>query len=203
VSVVNATIYGSAVALSLTIMACGGAPPAPLVELPAGTVVTVRLDRALSTVRNRAGDPFEAVLDEPVVVGAREILPAGTRFTGHVTASEASGRLEGRGVLGITLDALDLHGQHYPVATSLDTRTTEAHKQRNIELVGGGAGVGALIGAVTGGGKGAGIGAAVGAAGGTGVAAATGRKDVEVPAKTLFRFTLKSPVKVPEQPEGS
>jgi len=53
-----------------------------------------------------------------------------------------------------------------------------------------------LIGGLTGGGKGAGIGAAVGAGAGTGAAAATGKKDVEIPAETLFQFSLKGPVKI-------
>jgi hypothetical protein len=167
-------------------------------ELPAGTVLQVRLDQALSTTRNKAGDKFEASLNEPVMLGGEEVLPKGARFTGHVTTAESSGRLEGRGVLGITLDSFESNGQSYPVSSSLDTRTTEAHKKRNLELIGGGAGVGALIGAIAGKGKGAAIGAGAGAAAGTGVAAATGKKEVEIPAEALFQFTLKSPVKIKE-----
>ena len=126
----------------------------------------------------------------------KEVLPKGTKFTGHVTTSDASGRLKGRGVLGITLDSFDLRGQSYPVATSLDTRATASHKKRNIEMIGGGAGLGALIGGLAGGGKGAAIGLGAGAAAGTGTAAVTGKKQVEVPAETMFRFTLKSPVQI-------
>ncbi len=201
----------AAVVLTLTLAACGGTPSTrtaqesakhPHVELSTGTMFAVRLDRALSTVRNRPGDAFVGLLDEPVLVDGTEVLPKGTKFTGHVTASKSSGRLKGRGLLGITLDAFDLNGQHYPVATSLDTRTTEAHKKRNLELIGGGAGLGALVGGLTGGGKGAAIGAGVGAAGGTGVSAATGKKDVEVPAETLFRFSLKHPVDVVPSDRG-
>jgi hypothetical protein len=166
------------------------------VEVPSGAIVAVRLDRALSTVRNRAGDTFGATLDEPILVDGEEVLTRGTKFSGHVTTSEASGRLKGRAVLGMTLDGFDTNGRHYPIRTSLTSKTSEAHKKRNIELIGGGAGVGALIGGLTGGGKGAGIGAAVGAGAGTGVAAATGKKEVEIPAETLFRFSLKSPVKI-------
>jgi hypothetical protein len=166
------------------------------VELPSGTIVAVRVDRALSTTRNRAGDAFGATLDAPVLLDDREILPKGTKFTGHVTTCEASGRLKGRAVLGITLDAFDTNGQHYPVKTSLNTKMSEAHKKRNVEMIGGGTGVGALIGGLTGGGKGAAIGAAVGAGAGTGVAAATGKKEVEIPAETLFRFSLKNSVTI-------
>jgi hypothetical protein len=200
----------------MTIAACGGsptpdasrttsaataeAPAAPVprsVELGPGTVVAVRLERALSTVRNRAGDTFEATLEEPVVVNDKPVLAQGTTFTGHVTTSTPSGRLEGRAVLGITLDAFTTNGQRYPIATSLNTRRSENHKKRNIEVIGGGSGIGALIGGIAGGGKGAAIGAAVGAGAGTGAAAATGKKDIEIPAETLFRFSLKSAVTVP------
>jgi len=171
-------------------------PAARGVELPSGAIISVRLDRALSTVRNRAGDPFGAILEAPIAVDGAEILPQGTKFTGHVTASQASGRLKGRAVLSLTLDAFDANGRHYPIHTSLKTRTTEAHKKRNLEIIGGGTGLGALVGGLTGGGKGAGIGAAVGAGAGTGVAAATGKRDVEIPAETLFQFSLKSAVKI-------
>jgi hypothetical protein len=200
----------------MTIAACGGsespetrrmagaataeapaAPAAHTVELRPGTVVAVRLERALSTVRNRAGDTFEATLDEPVVVNDKAVLSRGTKFTGHVTTSTPSGRLKGRAVLGITLDSFTNDGQRYPITTSLDTRRSEDHKKRNIEVIGGGSGIGALIGGLAGGGKGAAIGAAVGAGAGTGAAAATGKKDIEVPAETLFRFSLKSPVTIP------
>jgi hypothetical protein len=147
-------------------------------------------------VRNRPEDPFSAILEQPVVVNDAEVIPAGTKFTGHVTASQSSGRLEGRAVLSITLDEFDYKGQRYPVATSIDTKASEGHKSRNIKAVGGGAGLGALIGGLAGGGKGVAIGAAIGAGAGTGAAAATGKKDIEIPAETLFRFSLKKPVTV-------
>ena len=171
-------------------------PPMREVELPSGTAITVRLDQGLSTARNQTGDTFPASLEEPVMQDGKEVLPKGTKFTGRVTTADASGRLKGRGVLGITLDSFELKGQKYPVESSLDTKTTESHKKRNLELIGGGAGLGALIGGLAGGGKGAAIGAGAGAAAGTGGAAATGKKEVEVPAETAFRFTLKNPVKV-------
>lgn len=168
----------------------------PGTELRAGTVLQVRIDQALSTARNKAGDTFDASLAEPVLAGGKEILPKGSRVSGHVTRAQSSGRLKGRGVLGITLDSVEHNGTTYRIATSLDTRTTAAHKKRNIEMIGGGAGVGALIGAIAGKGKGAAIGAAAGAAAGTGAAAATGKKQVNIPAETMFRFTLKEPVRI-------
>ena len=170
------------------------APPAPApgIQIPAGTVLEVRVDQALSTARNREGDKFAATLELPVDIGGREVLPRGTRVRGHVTTSRSSGRLEGRAVIGIRLDSIEYRGEHVPIVTSLDTKTGEAHKKRNLELIGGGAGVGALIGGLVGGGKGAAIGAGAGAGAGTGTAALTGKKDVEIPAETVFTFKLKA-----------
>jgi hypothetical protein len=178
--------------------AVASASAARTVELRPGTVVAVRVSRALSTTRNGAGDTFDAILDEPVVVSDRAVLPRGTRFHGHVTRSAPSGRLEGRAVLGVRLDAFTVNGRRYPITTSINTRTSEAHKKRNIQVIGGSTGVGALIGGLAGGGKGAAIGAAVGAGAGTGAAAATGKKNVGIAAETLLRFSLKTPVTIPE-----
>jgi hypothetical protein len=130
------------------------------------------------------------------MVDGKEVLLRGTRFQGRVTESDASGRLKGRAVLGLTLAAFDLGGRSYQVSTSLQQQTSDAHKKRNVVMIGGGSGLGALIGGLVGGGKGAAIGAAAGAAAGTGGAVATGKRQVEVPAETEFTFRLRAPVEI-------
>ena len=169
---------------------------APEITIPAGTQLHVRLDQDLSTRSDRAGERFTATLAEPVLVAERTIIPQGTEFRGHVTASDRSGRLKGRAVLGVTLDSFDLKGKSYQIDTSADSRSTSGHKKRNGLLIGGGAGLGAALGAVAGGGAGALIGAGAGAAAGTAGAAATGRKNVGFPAETLLTFSLRSPVRI-------
>ena len=71
-----------------------------------------------------------------------------------------------------------------------------SHKKRNLALIGGGSGGGALIGALAGGGTGALIGAGAGAAAGAAGAYATGKKDIYLPAETLLTFRLDAPVKI-------
>jgi hypothetical protein len=164
--------------------------------IPSGTPVHVRVDESIDTRRNRAGDQFSATLSEPIQVDGRTMVPAGTEFSGHVTTAAASGRLKGRAFLGLRLDSFRLNGREYPVQTSSVQRVSASHKKRNALLIGGGAGLGAALGALAGGGKGALIGAGAGAGAGTAGAAATGKRQVGIGAETPLRFTLRSSVEM-------
>ena len=166
------------------------------VVIPRGTALHVRIDESVDTKRNRAGDEFHASLAEPVVIEGKTVVPKGTSFVGHVSESRASGRMEGRAVLTLTLDSFELSGKKYSVHTGSIDRVSAAHKKRNLTLIGGGAGLGALIGGLAGGGKGALIGAGAGAGAGTAGAAITGKKEVAITAESLLTFPLKSPVKL-------
>jgi len=162
------------------------------IVIPRGAVLRVQIDKALDTRRNRAGDHFRASLAAPVLVHGSAVLPRGIEFTGHITQSDASGRLEGRAVLAVTLDSFRLNGKEYRISTGNVERSSAAHKKRNLGLIGGGTGLGAALGAIAGGGKGALIGAAAGAAAGTAGAAATGRLEVGISAESLLAFPLRA-----------
>jgi hypothetical protein len=164
------------------------------VEIPAGTEFHLRLNQALDTERNRAGDAFSATLDVPVRISEKVAIPTGTQFRGHVTEASPSGRLENRGFLAVAFDSLELNGQSYPLDTSSRRWFTGSHKKRNWVLIGGGSGLGALIGGLAGGGKGALIGAGAGAGAGTAGAALTGRKNVFLPAETRITVSLQEPM---------
>lgn len=169
------------------------------VELPAGTELQVRLAEAVGSARSTVGNKFQATLHAPVVLGDKVVLPKGTVLRGHVTRAVPSGRLKTPARLSITLNTLEWQGRSYPVATSTVSRSTRSHKKRNLALIGGGSGAGALIGGLAGGGKGALIGAGAGAAAGTAGAYATGKKDIFLPAETLLAFRLQAPVKIKKE----
>ena len=61
---------------------------------------------------------------------------------------------------------------------------------------GGGAALGAIIGALAGGGKGAAIGAVTGGGVGAGVNGVTRGQQVQIPSETLVSFHLQSPISV-------
>jgi hypothetical protein len=166
------------------------------VDLPAGTELQVRLNQSIGSAASHAGDDFEATLDTPIVAGEKVVVPKGAIVHGHVTQAVPSGRLKTPARLALTLDTLVCEGDSYQINTTTVSRVANSHKKRNLALIGGGSGGGALIGALAGGGTGALIGAGVGAAAGTGGAYATGKKNIVIPAETRLSFRLEAPVKV-------
>jgi hypothetical protein len=164
---------------------------AQALTLPAGTPITVRLQQSLSSASARPGERFDAVIDQPVAVGDRVLLPAGTPVTGHVTVARRSGRLRHPGELGLALDTVTVGQQQLRLNTASVVARGGSHKKRNFAWIGGGAGGGALIGALAGGGKGALIGGPIGAAAGTTTAFITGKKDVGFGAERRLTFRLR------------
>jgi hypothetical protein len=161
------------------------------VVAPAGSVLRVRLDQALDTERSRPGDRFTGELVSPVSAAGKDLLPEGTIVQGHVLNAHPSGRLKGRAELSLVLDSCQLGGRAVPIETNPVTRISRRHHKRNLTLIGGGLGAGALIGGLVAGPGGALIGAGSGAAAGTAGAFVTGKRQVFMPAETVAGFTLK------------
>ena len=162
------------------------------IVIPAGTVLTVRLGQAVGSKISQAGQTFTASLADPVQVGGKTVIPAGTSATGMVVDAKPLGRFKGGAALALQLNSVG----GYTVQTASVTQTEKGKGKRTAVAVGGGAGLGALIGGLAGGGKGAAIGALAGAGAGTAGAAFTGNKDIVLPAESALSFTLAQPVQV-------
>ena len=162
--------------------------------IPAGTSITVRLQQQLSSASAVPGQRFEAVVDEPVVLGDQIVVPVGAVAEGHVIVSHHSGRLHRPGKLGLTLDKITVDQQIIALNTSSVVARGGSHKKRNWGWIGGGTGGGAVIGALAGGAKGTLIGGGIGAAAGTTTAFFTGKKDVVFSNERRLRFLLNQDV---------
>jgi len=86
--------------------------------IPAGTEFTVRLQVALSSADARAGDSFQAVLDEPLVVAGKTLAAQGTPVTGSVVAARASEGLNDPGYIRLTLASIVMNGKSAALQTS-------------------------------------------------------------------------------------
>jgi hypothetical protein len=161
--------------------------PSPVL-IPSGARISVRLLSSISSASAKSGEEFDAELAAPVTENGTTVIEKGARVRGHVVSARESGRLQKPGYLKLTLDSIDVDGRQVPIRTTAVSATGGSHKKRNVTLIGGGAAVGAAIGAIAGGGKGAAIGAASGAGAGTAGALATGKKDVTFSAERRLAF---------------
>jgi len=168
------------------------------VELPAGTELRVRLDQDLSSKDSKAGESFPATVAEDVTVHGQVIIPQGSRADGTVVDAKPLGKFKGGALLAVKLDRVHTNWGSYPVDTASISRAEKGKGKRSAALIGGGAGLGALIGGLAGGGKGAAIGALAGGGAGTAGSAFTGNKQIVLPAETLLTFRLENPVRITE-----
>ena len=139
------------------------------VAIPAGTTFTVRVNETLSTETNYSGDTFTASLDKPLVVDGSVIADRGARVIGKITQAQKAGRVKGVSELALALTQIHTtDGQTVAIETTPWTKQGPQSKKGDAAKIGGGAALGAIIGAIAGGGRGAAIGAGAGGAAGNG-----------------------------------
>jgi type IV secretion system protein VirB10 len=78
------------------------------VILPAKTEIFVRLQRSLSSKTVKPGDKFPTVVEVPVVVDDRIVIPVGSYMLGHVASKDTAGYIEGKSRLVLVFDTVIL-----------------------------------------------------------------------------------------------
>lgn len=170
--------------------------PPPL-TIQQGTVLTVRMNQALSSDHNQVGDVFSAALTQPVVVHGIVVAQRGQTVVGQVVEAKKAGMVSGVSHLGIRLTSLTIaDGQNVPIESQLLVQKGPTSKGRDAAAIASTTGLGAAIGAAADWGTGAAIGAGAGAVASTiGVLLTRGYPTVVYP-ETLLTFQLTAPVPV-------
>lgn len=93
-------------------------PFQPSQEVPAGTLLTVRLQTPITVRVPIMEDAFEAVIDRAVEVNGNTLIPTGTSVAGHVESVFVSQMEPRRGYVGLELDLVRLGDANIPLQTS-------------------------------------------------------------------------------------
>ena len=161
--------------------------------LPAGQEVDVRLRNTLSSETATVEQRFETTTVADLMQNGRVLVPAGSVIRGVVSDVDKAGRIDRDGSLTLTFDRLTVNGRDRDIRGS----ATQVFESKGIReegtVAGAGAGVGGIVGGIIGGVKGAILGAVIGAGG---AIAATDGKDITLPAGSIVRVRMDSPVRV-------
>jgi len=189
-------------------------------QLVQGTQIHLVLLNGLSTSVARDGDPFTAVVSEPVYIGGQLVLPAGARVVGQVGTVVKPKRFSmfrGQAAMNLTFRSIELDHREIPVQMSIlniqgASAQSNGGKRKDVKLeegqvvqakrdikgdivlvtlgTGGGTVVGAIFSHVV-------RGLAFGLIGSTTYVMARKGKGVELPAQTALLVRLDSNITLP------
>jgi hypothetical protein len=168
--------------------------PADAKVISLNTEVSVRTNESIDSATASEGQTFSGEISEDVPDSAGSVgIPKGS--PAHLLIRHvSSGGVFHSPELVLDLESVTVKGRTYDVVTSdlfENNKRGIGKNKRTGELVGGGAALGTLMGAIFGGGKGAAIGAVSGAGGGAATQIFTRGKTVRVPAEATLTFRLE------------
>ena len=189
-------------------------------QLLQGTQIHLQLLTEIGTSTAKEGDPFMAVVTEPVALGDQMILPAGTRVRGVITTINKARRFplfRGEAYLNLSFRSIEIDSRLIPVQMSLlaietSKKDGEARERKDVKITEGqlveqkhdikgdvvagtiGTGGGTLVGAVF---SHAVRGFGIGLAGSAVYVVARKGKEVNLPAKTEMLVRMDSTITVP------
>jgi hypothetical protein len=174
-------------------------PPKPVektVTVSEGTIVPVRITEALDSSVTHENDAIHGSLAGDLIVDGMIAVPQGAPVVGRVVDARDAAHFKGTSLLSIELTQVKVQGREIPVVTDAFTKEGAARGKNTAAKAGGGAALGAIIGAIAGGGKGAAIGAVAGGGAGTAANGVTRGQQVSIPSETLVNFRLQTSITV-------
>jgi hypothetical protein len=169
--------------------------------LPAGTQLAIRTNENIEATpadTGKTGKTYSAEVARTIEDHNGNVLvPKGAPVA--LTIASIKNPTLGENQAELALHSITIHGHRYLISTSTVTQQGTGgigKNKKTAEMVGGGALLGTVIGAVAGGGKGAAIGAVLGGAGGAGAQVLTKGKQVKVPAESVLTFQLSQPIRL-------
>jgi hypothetical protein len=203
-------------------LVCAAAPAsyAEPRQLMQGTQVHLTLLSGINSAVSKEGDPFVAVVAEPVYLGSQLLLPAGTRVNGLIGTIEKARHfsiIRGQAYMNLTFRSIEVDSRLIPIRMSIiaiEQPHTQAEGKRRKDVkieegqvvqekhdikgdvLGGaiGTGGGTLVGAVF---SHVVRGFGFGLAGGAAYIVARKGKDVELPAQTGMLVRMDNTITVP------
>jgi hypothetical protein len=87
-------------------------------NLPAGTLITVRLKNAVAAANPGGNSTFEALTDEPVVIEGNKLIPRGATVAGRVESARVSNVSRDHGNVRLALNSIKIGEVSLPIQTS-------------------------------------------------------------------------------------
>ncbi len=172
------------------------------VVIPAGSQISVRTENEINAQNANVNQTYPATVAQDVMdQNGRVVIPRGSQAELVVKDVNQGGTISS-GDLVLDLNSVRVNGRQYMPQTADIKQGGDqgiGKNKRTAEMVGGGAVLGTLLGALAGGGKGAAIGAIAGGAVGGGVQTITKGKEIKVPAETVLNFRLDNPLRLVAQ----
>lgn len=184
----------------------------PTWTLPPDTVISVQMNRTLSSRTARVGDKFTATVTVPVYVNGRTVIPAGSIVEGRVTQVTPAKRMNRSGTIGIDFDDVVFpNGSRVGLVGTLTSDNPETRRRiddesrvsgegnnRKAVFIGGGGVIGAVLGGIAGGGQGAVVGGVLGAGAGVASVLLSKGEEAQVPSGTPFGVQIRQALIVRE-----
>jgi hypothetical protein len=164
-------------------------------QIPAGTVVSVRMIDSISSERNDPGQVFRGWLAAPVRLNHSVVLPQGSTAFVRLVNVERAGDIKGRDELTLQLDRIVTpKGVAYPVHSYIVEFRGHSQGKRTAKSAGIGGAIGGGVGALLGGGTGALVGGTVGAGAGVLHEATKSKRPIFIGSESLVNFRLAQPI---------